>query len=133
MTDNERKETICEVRQNDIEEAIFYIKELQKTYASMDKKVAKAIDMAITVLAVYPQYKWERDVAIEQLDEYGIPFGAKKDDDVVKVVRCKDCKHRGEICSMRYIEMVGEDEVIHDYSTDNGYCSWGERKEDGEA
>ena len=48
--------------------------------------------------------------------------------DAVPVVRCKDCKNRGEICSMRYIEMVGEDERIHDYSTDNGYCHWGERK-----
>ena len=45
-----------------------------------------------------------------------------------EVVRCKDCKHRREICPMYYIEMVGEDERIHDYSTDNGYCSWGERK-----
>jgi hypothetical protein len=53
--------------------------------------------------------------------------------DAVEVVRCKDCKHRRDICSMRYIEMVGEDERIHDYSTDNGYCSWGERREDGEA
>ena len=53
--------------------------------------------------------------------------------DAVEVVRCKDCKHRREICSMRYIEMMGEDERIHDYSTDNGYCSWGERREDGEA
>ena len=51
--------------------------------------------------------------------------------DAVEVVRCKDCKNRGEICSMRYIEMVGEDERIHDYSTDNGYCSWGERRKDG--
>ena len=53
--------------------------------------------------------------------------------DAVEVVRCKDCKHRRGICSMRYIEMVGEDERIYDYSTDNGYCSWGERREDGEA
>lgn len=45
-----------------------------------------------------------------------------------EIVRCKDCKHRREICPMRYIEMVGEDERIHDYSADNGYCSWGERK-----
>lgn len=52
--------------------------------------------------------------------------------DAVQVVRCKDCKHRREICPMRYIEMVGEDERIHDYSTDNGYCSWGERREDGD-
>jgi hypothetical protein len=33
------------------EEAIFYIKELQKTYASMDRKVAEAIDMAIEALS----------------------------------------------------------------------------------
>lgn len=33
------------------EEAIFYIKELQKTYASMDTKVAEAIDMAIEALS----------------------------------------------------------------------------------
>ena len=52
--------------------------------------------------------------------------------DAVEVVRCKDCKHRRNICPMRYIETVGEDERIHDYSTDNGYCSWGERREDGE-
>lgn len=52
--------------------------------------------------------------------------------DAVEVVRCKDCKNRGEICPMRYIEMVGEDERIYDYSTDNGYCSWGERRKDGE-
>lgn len=52
--------------------------------------------------------------------------------DAVEVVRCRECKHRRGICSMRYIEMVGEDERIHDYSTDNGYCSWGDR-EDGEA
>ena len=32
------------------EEAIFYIKELQKIYAPMDRKVAKAIDIAIKAL-----------------------------------------------------------------------------------
>ena len=31
-------------------EAIFYIKELQKTCASMDKKVAEAVDIAIEAL-----------------------------------------------------------------------------------
>lgn len=34
----------------DIREAIFYIKELQKTYASKDKKVAKSIDIVIKAL-----------------------------------------------------------------------------------
>lgn len=40
------------------EEAIFYIKELQKTYASMDKKVAEAVDMAIEVLSAERTGEW---------------------------------------------------------------------------
>ena len=47
---------------------------------------------------------------------------------VADLVRCKDCKHRKNICPMRYTETVGEDERIHDYSTDNGYCSWANAK-----
>ena len=34
------------------EEAIFYIKELQKTYASKDKKVTEAVEMAIEALSL---------------------------------------------------------------------------------
>lgn len=45
------------------EEAIFYIKELQKTYAPMDKKVAEAVDMATEALS----------------------------SNMVEVVKCKDC------------------------------------------
>lgn len=54
-----------------------------------------AIDEQPTVDAVpvksIEQLKWERDTAIEQLEEHGIPFCGKAD--VVAVVRCKDCKH----------------------------------------
>lgn len=32
------------------EDAVFYIMELQKTYASLDKKVAEAVEMAIEAL-----------------------------------------------------------------------------------
>lgn len=83
-------------------EAIEQLRNLKKAHFFLCK--IKALDMAIEALSA----------------------------DAVEVVRCKDCKHRRDICSMRYIEMVGEDERIHDYSTDNGYCSWGERREDGE-
>lgn len=38
------------------------------------------------------QIKWERDMAMQQLEEHGIPFCGDADD-VVKVVRCKDCVH----------------------------------------
>jgi rubrerythrin len=40
------------------EEATFYIKELQKAYASMDKKVAEAVDMAIEALRDTQKGEW---------------------------------------------------------------------------
>ena len=39
----------------------------------------------------FEQVMWERDVALAQLAEIGKGFGEKMDD-VVEVVRCKDCK-----------------------------------------
>jgi hypothetical protein len=72
--------------------------------------VTEALDMAIEALktelnkAVPPSladvYKWERDIALSQLEEYGIGFAEKKRDDLLEVVRCKDCRHHsveGEI------------------------------------
>lgn len=61
--------------------------------------------------------------------------------DAVEVVCCKDCKHRyGDECPMRHIEwveyeddgFVESDDIVHDNTMDDGYCSFGER-EDGEA
>ena len=59
--------------------------------------------------------------------------------DAVPVVRCKDCKHRHEDeCPMQFEEQFDIDEgdgyydteyIIHDYTQDDGFCSWGERKE----
>ena len=56
----------------------------------------------------------------------------------IDLVRCKDCKHREtDDCPMYWEEwLVIEDcdgyaddkYVVHDYTTDNGYCSYGERK-----
>lgn len=39
---------------------------------------------------VVEQIQWERDCAIGQLEEHGIPFGGIAPD-VVEVVRCRDC------------------------------------------
>lgn len=100
------------------------------------------IDNAPTVDAVprgvVDQIRWERDVAIKQLEEHGIPFCGIAPD-VVKVVRCKDCKNRGEavICPMCWEETIEWDDdgyteidfVTHDYTTDNGFCHMGERRE----
>lgn len=43
-------------------------------------------------LGVWEQTAWERDIAIGQLEEHGIPFGGIAPD-VVEVVRCKDCAY----------------------------------------
>ena len=40
---------------------------------------------------VHEQVRWERDIALEQLADYGLSLGERAD--VVKVVRCKDCKY----------------------------------------
>lgn len=40
---------------------------------------ANAVDKAFDALCCVKQFKWERDVAIEQLEELGISFGEKID------------------------------------------------------
>lgn len=42
--------------------------------------------------------------------------------DVVEVVRCKDCKYKeGSVCDYSAV-----------YVRPNGYCQWGERRDDDE-
>ena len=52
------------------------------------------------------------------------------------IIRCKDCKHRGEDeCPMHHVEWVeydddgyiDSDDVIYDYTEDDGYCFKAER------
>lgn len=63
------------------------------------------------------QIKWERDVAMQQLKEHGIPFGGVADD-VVKVVRCKDCKfyydNGGDTCITEPDWFCADGEVKND-------------------
>lgn len=57
----------------------------------------------------------------------------------IQVVQCKDCKHREtDDCPMYWVEWsIFEDcdgytddkYIVHDYTTDDGYCNYGERKE----
>ena len=72
---------------------------------------------------VYDQVRWERDIAIQQLEEHGIPFGGIAPD-VVKVVRCKDCMHWltgycNHFAYYNYEPLTSEDD----------FCSYGERRE----
>ena len=73
---------------------------------------------------VHDQVRWERDVAMKQLEEHSISFGGIAPD-VVKVVRCKDCKHS---------EPCGESrQCLHPFGLNacdgNDFCSYGERRE----
>lgn len=78
------------------------------------------------------------DMAIEAL-QFVKHFDLLKEyQSLQEVVQCKDCKHREtDDCPMYWEEwLVIEDcdgyaddkYVVHDYTTNNGYCSYGERK-----
>lgn len=98
-----------------------------------DNEIFEAIvERAPTVYAVsanaYEQVLWERDVAMEQLKEHGIPFGGIAPN-VVEVVRCKDCKHGliddPELPNWYFCSYHG-----CDWNYGEHFCSYGERKEE---
>lgn len=110
-------------------------------YSFRDGDYLEALDMAIEALQAEPTkavppslanvYKWERDIALSQLEEYGIGFAEKKRDDLVEVVRCKDCrwykqkqKNLPYNVSKRYCNRSC---VLA--TKENDYCSYGERRE----
>lgn len=73
----------------------------------------------------YAQACRERDMALSQLADIGAGY-AEKMDDFVRVVRCKDCKHRGSgECPTR---TTGDPYLDYDLE-DNDFCSYGERKD----
>lgn len=85
--------------------------------------------------AAYEQVKWERDVAMKQLEEHGIPFGGVAPD-VVEVCRCKDCEFfdkTGYEDVNAEIDMpelhTGYCSVWKQITQACGYCSCGERRE----
>lgn len=79
------------------------------------------------------QIRWERDQAMEQLEEHHIPFGCVADD-VVEVIRCKDCKHY--VIHILFGHQQGWCERLCDEfdkslargTMDNDFCSRGERR-----
>ena len=103
------------------EEAIQHFKEQLDIFGG---EHAEAIKVAIEALVVYPQFKWERDTAISQLEEYGIGFAEKKRD-LVEVVRCKDCKHYKPFDKSKKFDCPQGLYAVFE----NDYCSHGERSE----
>lgn len=105
------------------------IKELRDRYLAFDatgnNKIAQmfkeAADLIDGLNGTIEQIRWERDLAMKQLEEHGIPFGGKADD-VIRVCRCKDCKHYdGKWCLL--LDMVNSD--MGDW-----FCGYGKRKDD---
>ena len=53
--------------------------------------------------------------------------------DAVEVVRCKDCKHRGDPIACRMLVYDGKTQQLSDWTRDNGFCDFGVMREpDGE-
>lgn len=98
------------------------------SYLAGNNEILEMIDNAPTIdvvsVGVLEQYKWERDVAISQLEELGIGFGQKKPD-MVEVVRCKNCIHWGT-GYVAETEHIKECEYAHYMVGENGYCVYGE-------
>ena len=104
------------------------------------REYVEALRMAIEALQAEPNkavaqiladmYKRERDIALSQLEEYGIGFGEKKRDDLVEVVRCKDCK-ASRVYGKTRQWLACEEDAMEGQATDpDGYCYLGERKEE---
>lgn len=110
------------------EEAIQHFKEQLDIFGG---EHAEAIKVAIEALAVYPRFKWERDTAISQLEEYGIGFAEKKRD-LVEVVRCKDCKwYEQKQKNLPYAVKKSYCNRSCTLATkEDDFCSYGERSEE---
>lgn len=112
-----------------------YIRMKRKNYNDptiyLDEAIGLLLDVPTADVAsreLFEQIKWERDIAMAQLKEHGIAFGAKKTADVVEVVRCKDCVNycgfercKNGICD---VDPVSK-RAVQPYD----FCSYGERKE----
>ena len=93
-------------------------------------KNAPAVDAVLR--SVVEQIKWERDCAMQQLKDHDIPFGGIAPD-VVKVVRCKDCKHFYDThINPAHSCKRGGAQVWDVSFTPDDFCSYGERREDDE-
>ena len=93
------------------------------------KRALKRLDGYVVHMGAHEQVRWERDIAMKQLEEHRIPFCGKAPD-VVKVVRCENCTHRA------FLDMGDEVGVIGGCGlfgtpmmTCDDFCSYGTRKE----
>lgn len=109
-------------------------------YSCIMERVADApavdyipMDAETVLKGVHDQIRWERDMAMESLKEIGVGF-CEKTDDVVRVVRCKECKHSLEnngllVIGARFCHRNIDGNDVYETVWDCDYCSKGERKE----
>lgn len=92
-------------------------------YATHDLPVCHSFVADVVSCETLKQVMWERDTAIEQLKSYGVGFGEEAD--VVKVVRCKNCRFlidRDDGSHGCYRHFLDECEL-------DDFCSYGERSD----
>lgn len=111
------------------EKKLIYADDARRAILEADPKLAYCIERIKGVDAVsrgvHDQVRWERDIALEQLEEHGISFGCIAPD-VVKVVRCKDCRY----CQRDVHGLWCFNDYEHSLQPDD-FCSYGERKHNG--
>ena len=110
-------------------------------------EIADMIEDAPAVEAVPKSYaeqiRWERDVAVGQLNEIGCQFGQKMDEvkklEAVPVVHCKECKnwHKDIGWCDKHSHFIDSDgEFCHPWESsnwkmfdENDFCSDGEKRD----
>ena len=74
------------------------------------------------------QIRWERDKAMEQLAEHHIPFMCVAED-VVEVVRCKDCKNWDTTWQDGWAKNYHYCPLIDGTRNGDWFCAYGEKRE----
>ena len=122
-----KEEAIERLKQNKAA-AKFYAGMVQNTNAIENElKDIEAIDMAIDALSADAARCKECEVKAytEKLVDAFIEDGEELADSV-KVVRCKDCKHRDEKCGMGEHRWC---KILKMSTVPNDFCSYAERRE----
>jgi hypothetical protein len=112
--------------------------------ADIQHQIAQQQDEEIYKAVVSVGINVDKDELIRALQydrrQYDKGYAAGKRDAIADLVRCKDCKHRGEegCCPMYFVDEIEWDDdgyievdyVPHDYTVDDGFCDRGERRTD---
>lgn len=97
------------------------------TCVAEGKEVSPIRPMDVVSAGAYEQIAWERDLAVQQLKDYGVGLGQVKD--LAEVTRCKDCKY-GDWDSKPDDAMVCLRTNDGFWRTGNDFCSRGVPKEE---